>query len=64
MSEEESMLRRAAIAFGQKAAAQQFSGRKGHGGNPQLAERHLSQQQIAVLMAAAFEAGANWALLS
>lgn len=52
-------LRRKAIAFGTKAAAKQFAGRKGHGGNPMLAERHYSQHQLAVLLAAAFEAGAE-----
>lgn len=54
-------LRDKAIAFGAAAAAKQFAGRKGHGGNPCLAERHLSRNELAALLAAAFEAGANLA---
>lgn len=52
------LIRAKALAFGKVAAEKQFAGRKGHGGNPDLAERHLTKQQIEVLMAAAFEAGA------
>ena len=54
-------LRSKALAFAAIAADKQFAGRKGHGGNPALAERHLTRQQLTVLMAAAFEAGANMA---
>jgi len=46
------------MAFGEASAAKQFDGRKGHGGNPELAERHLTKQQLKVLLAGAFEAGA------
>ena len=52
-------LRNAALRWAGLAAEKQFSGRKGHGGNPQLAERHLSRQELQVLLAAAFEAGAE-----
>lgn len=51
--------RKKALAFGAKAAEMQFANRKGHGGNPQLAERHFTRQQLEVLLAAAFEAGAE-----
>ena len=52
-------LRSAALRWAGLAAEKQFSGRKAHGGNPMLAERHLSRQQLQVLLAAAFEAGAE-----
>jgi hypothetical protein len=56
---QETTLRFASLAFGTAAAAKQFAGRKGHGGNPDLAERHLNREQMEALLAAAFEAGAN-----
>lgn len=52
-------LRKAALRWAGLAAEKQFANRKGHGGNPMLAERHLSRQQLQVLLAAAFEAGAK-----
>lgn len=52
-------LRRAALAFGKVVTDKQFAGRKGHGGNPELAERHLKREQMQILLAAAFEAGAT-----
>jgi tetratricopeptide (TPR) repeat protein len=53
-----STLREASLRWASLAAEKQFANRKGHGGNPMLAERHLSRQELQVLFAAAFEAGA------
>jgi len=56
---EQEFLRDCALRWAALAADKQFAGRKGHGGNPALAERHLSRQELQVLLAAAFEAGAE-----
>lgn len=56
-TEREEALHRKALAFGKKAAEIQFRNRRGHGGNPVLAERHFTRQQLEVLLAAAFKAG-------
>lgn len=60
-TEKHTELRRAqALTFGRLAAQKQFNGRKGHGGNPVLAERHYSIEKVTVLLAAAWEAGAEY----
>ncbi len=51
-------LRDAALRWAGLAAEKQFANRKGHGGNAMLAERHLTRQELQVLLAAPFEAGA------
>jgi hypothetical protein len=51
----------AAIAAGMAYAAKMFTNRRGHGGNPKLAERHLTEPQLAAALAAAFDAGMKYA---
>ena len=46
----------AADLYGARAARVLLSGRKGHGGGPCVARR-LTERELAVLCAAAFEAG-------
>lgn len=42
--------------YGARAARKLLSGRKGHGGGPCVARR-LTEQELAVICAASFEAG-------
>ena len=55
------LMRTQALAFGMFVAKKQFEGRKGHGGNTVLAERHYSISQVAALLAASWEEGAEYA---
>lgn len=59
MSEFTKGLRDMALAFGKAAAAKQFNGRKGHGQSERVTERHMHEPELQVLLAAAFEAGAE-----
>jgi DNA topoisomerase IB len=52
--------RDAALAFGEQNASKLFEGRKGHG-NSVPTERHLSRNELTVILAAAFERGAEYA---
>ena len=48
------------LVFGITVANRLFKGRKGHGGNPMVAERHLKQEQLAAMLTLAFDAGMQY----
>lgn len=49
-----------AILWAHAAAKKQFDGSKGHGGSERVVHRQISEQQMAALLAAAFETGAEF----